>query len=77
MRAGAVILLLLLGLAACGQAQGPQNTSATAPSPTGTGPVGTDTGQASGNGAHDRFIVCPGDPRCPPEGSQPKGRQPD
>lgn len=50
-------------------------TTAPAPAPA-TGGIGADPEPDRGNGPRDRFIVCPGNPRCPPEGSQPKGRQP-
>jgi hypothetical protein len=81
----AATALVLLALAACEQASGPGDrppvrnsaTTATPPSPS-TGSVGqgqvpdTRSGQPA---PPERFIVCPGNPRCPPEGSQPKGRQ--
>jgi hypothetical protein len=75
--------LLLLGLAACGQGPGhtpARNSTATAPAPS-TGSIGApnpapDPSLESGKGPLNSFIVCPGNPRCPPDGSQPKGDQP-
>jgi hypothetical protein len=72
---GAVPACLLLALAACGGGAAQSNGSGTAsaPSPT-TGAPSRDP-EPDGTGPRNSFIVCPGNPRCPPEGSQPKGRE--
>ena len=55
----------------------PSQSSAppTVPAPAqGTDQLRTDPVQDEGDGPRDRFVVCPGNPRCPPGGSEPKGR---
>jgi predicted small lipoprotein YifL len=37
------------------------------------GPVEAEPAPDEGGGPRDRFVVCPGNPRCPPDASQPKG----
>ena len=74
----------LLALAACGGAPAPNNTASppdaviapdmgppSAPAPT-QAPTMSDPGEAGG--PENRFVVCPGNPRCPPDGTQPKNR---
>jgi hypothetical protein len=39
-----------------------------------TGQIGAEPAPNEGGGPRDRFVVCPGSPRCPPDGSEPKGR---
>lgn len=86
--AGAGLAALLFALAACGRApiapapgndddpQPVQNVSGTPPTlpAPAQGPAQTAAEPApdEGGGPRDRFVVCPGNPRCPPEG-QPKG----
>jgi hypothetical protein len=83
-------MMLLLALAACSQAPPnsyeadlPTSNSTTATPPVGEMPM--DQGQASpepapapppaqSGGQRERFVVCPGNPRCPPAGSRPKER---
>jgi hypothetical protein len=78
----AAAFLCLLPLAACGGASTPNNTaSAVEPVPSTMSPPSQAPMQAptmsdpgDGGGPENRFIVCPGNPRCPPDGSQPKSR---
>lgn len=77
----AVAGLLLLALAACGQpgdkADAPGNMTAGSPGPApaqGLNPAPAEMNMDTGHAPPERFIVCPGNPRCPPEG-QPKGQQ--
>ena len=51
------------------------NATTAMPPSQSTGQTGPGQMPDTGDGPRDRFIVCPGNPRCPPEGSQPKGRQ--
>jgi hypothetical protein len=83
--------LCLLALAACGRASVTDANKAAPPgdeppvsnemsAPTmapsqGSGLVGAEPPPDEGGGPRNSFIVCPGNPRCPPEGSQPKGGQ--
>jgi hypothetical protein len=85
-RATAASAALLLALAACGRTA-PANNGADAPPPEtprvdnmstmspapaqSMGHVGAEPDE--GDGPRNRFIVCPGNPRCPPEGSEPQG----
>jgi hypothetical protein len=86
-RAKAAGAALLLALAACGRtpsanerANAPppetprvDNMSTMSPAPAQSmGHIGGDTDEGDGPG--NRFIVCPGNPRCPPDGSEPRGR---
>ena len=49
----------------------PDPNTATAMPPTqSTGNIGVAPAPESGSGPRERFIVCPGNPRCPPEGRQ-------
>ena len=53
------------------------NMSAESPSPApaqSMGHIGEEPAMDQGDGPRNSFIVCPGNPRCPPDGSQPKGR---
>ena len=85
--AGAAVAALLLALAACGRAPAsndgaglpPQpepaptaNMTAETPAPQVSPPSAEPTDE--GDGPKSRFVVCPGNPRCPPDESQPKGR---
>jgi hypothetical protein len=75
--------LLLLALAGCG-APAPNNIAPapgdaayemappTAPAPAQAPSTMSDPGESGG--PQNSFIVCPGNPRCPPEGSRPKDR---
>jgi hypothetical protein len=38
------------------------------------GHIGEEPATNEGSGPKNRFIVCPGNPRCPPDGGQPSGR---
>ena len=86
--AGAAVAAVLLALAACGRAPAsndgaglpPQpepaptaNMTAETPAPQ-VSPPSEEPVRDEGARPPDRFIVCPGNPRCPPDGSQPKGR---
>ena len=81
------IALLPLALAACDRAPPPSQNTSAAPDPsTMSAPEPPmDQGQAAppsepapapaqGGGPRERFVVCPGNPRCPPAGSRPKGQ---
>lgn len=75
------LALLLPALAACGQAgrgSAPSPQNSTGSPPPGPGPAQQGDGPANDTGVQsappERFIVCPGNPRCPPDGSQPSGR---
>ena len=46
---------------------------ATMAPPQSMGHVGAEPAPEEGDGPKDRFVVCPGNPRCPPDASQPKG----
>ena len=82
----AAALLWLLILAACGGAPAPvQNNTAVPPDdiiapdmrqPTqGQAPAPTPSRTPMQSGTPpERFIVCPGNPRCPPAGSRPRER---
>lgn len=53
-----------LGLAACGQsAAPPQQSESAAPAPA---PAPSDAAAGNASVPQESFIVCPGDPRCPP-----------
>jgi len=74
-----VAVALLLALAGCGGGGPGPGNAATAPGPAPVQRMDAPLPDMNTEAAHappERFIVCPGDPRCPPEGSQPKGRQP-
>jgi hypothetical protein len=88
-RAKAAGAALLLALAACGRAPAANegvnaappapppvdNMTATSPAPAQSmGHIGEEPAMDEGSGPKNRFIVCPGNPRCPPDGGQPSGR---
>jgi hypothetical protein len=51
------------------------NMTATSPAPAQSmGHIGEEPATNEGSGPKNRFIVCPGNPRCPPDGGQPSGR---
>ena len=52
------------------------NTATAMPPAQGTGQVGAPSVPDPGHAPPARFVVCPGNPRCPPEGSRPGGRRP-
>lgn len=81
-----VALPCLLALAACGGgAPPPVNTSTESPAPSDPGPEASHAPVGQGNAPPpnvpnptqappSRFIVCPGNPRCPAEGTRPGNR---
>jgi hypothetical protein len=55
--------LAALALAACGQSAAPPQSESAPPA---AAPAPTESASGNASAPQESFIVCPGDPRCPP-----------